>query len=300
MKKAKFALTFSVISCAALFLLATRSFAEDVLPLPYDMTFDCPEMTLDTMTDFIPCNHLPGALQGTGGATDGHYSQITSDANFPLGGGGRGFRQWIGEATNDLTTGLDWDFLYGTGGREEKELWIRWYVRWEPGFTWGTSGLYGQKVIYLAKSPSGTDSIYFNWGGDFLRITNGLFIISGNFGTWDFWNLSGKKTFADGSWHCIETHIRTESSLGAGNGFMEWWIDNVLRLNGSNFNTGSAGIPNFAMPSNGNGNANGTTQWMDIDDVSISNTGRSGCPYPYATMGEATAVPQSPTNLQLK
>ncbi|TAJ98444.1 MAG: hypothetical protein EPO39_18260 [Candidatus Manganitrophaceae bacterium] len=301
-KKLIFSASITVaITAAALFFSTSHGLAADgviIPPLPYQNTFDCPEATYSVPT--LVCNFVPGQLAQNPTGPAGHYSQITSDANFPLGAGGRGFRQWIGLVKNESSPGFDYDFYYGVGGREEKELWIRFYIRYQPGFTFGTDGAFGHKIVYLSKSSSGTDSVYFAFLGTQLVMTNGAAAAkSSGFGLWDFWNLSGRQTYSDGSWHCSEIHIRTESSLGAANGMTEWWIDNVLRVSGSGFNTGSAGIPAFTFPSNNSASGTGDYIYLDIDDVAISKTGRIGCQYPYATMG-TTAAPQPPTNVQVK
>lgn len=306
MKITKFAFTFSVSFCAALFFLTPYGLAADPMipPLPYTHTWNCPETSYTTLG--LVCNNL-GFDQNPNDDGLGHQSQIATASNFSLGGGFRGFRQWLGIVKNESSPGQYYNFFFGGGPtpRQETNLWIRWYIRYQPGFTFGGGSPDGHKIIYFQKAPSGVDSMYLEFAHGNLRLTNGADIINsiGGFGLNNFWNLSGTSSTADGSWHCAELHYKVESSVGARNAEAQLWIDDVLRLNGSGFATGSAGIPAFTLPSNNHESGTGGAIWLDIDDLAISNTGRIGCPYPYATMGTAPASsssPASPSGLQVK
>lgn len=281
------------LAVIAHFFLAAPGFTEDKLPLPYNTTFNCPEAVFNNNANRPDCDHLPSAWQAYSNVAGGPYTAITSAANFPNGAGGRGIRFYIGPTTNDSSSGINYEPT--TTGN--KEVWVRWYTRWQPGFSYGTDGNNGHKAVYFNNDP------YFNWGGNFLRITDGVFIrIVGGFGLWDIWNSSGKSFTADGSWVCSEIHYKVETSPGAGNGVAEWWINNVKRMGFNDINYGApanGGFNFFGLPANGNGNTSGSYMWQDFDDVAISTTGRIGCPYSTSS-GASSAAPLPPANLKVE
>jgi len=159
-----------ILSLVVIFLLP--QIVSAAVTLPWSTTFNCAEWTSPNIPATINCDGL-----GRGGdwvCTDGtgsHATQITSGANMAAGGGGRGFRNWYGPCKNNNSGGVD------AGFARQKELWVRWYMRFPTTFGWSTnSGCAAPdiqpKLIYvdLGTSPSNEFQPYlYHW--DSLRMS---------------------------------------------------------------------------------------------------------------------------------
>src|SRR5688500_1127099 len=82
-----------------------------LINLPWSTTFNCPEwnQSLGLLASIVKCNGLAGGGAWTSSA--GSKEQITSAANNPSGGGGRGQRSWIGDGVNNGSGGMSVSFL---------------------------------------------------------------------------------------------------------------------------------------------------------------------------------------------
>lgn len=213
----------------------------------------------------------------------GHTSTISSASNNTSGGGGKGFRVWMGDGSNIDSATIRVDFTSA-----QKELWIRWYVRYQQGFNWGPDQY--EKMLYI-RTGIGYD-IYPGWNqwGYFWFTQQGYAPIDppiANYG-WDNVMskgslLNGHRT-ADGLWHYLEVHIKMDTTKTPDwNGVAELWIDGVKRLSATNVNYSNANLNAKAgwwsvqLKSNQHGPHNGLGgSYVDIDDVAISNTGYIG------------------------
>jgi len=74
----------------------------------------------------------------------GRSTQAVSAANNSKGDGGLGFRAWVGDGVNIQSGDTRIDFP-----SPQKELWIRWYQRYQAGFSWSGGGPQYDKTLYL-------------------------------------------------------------------------------------------------------------------------------------------------------
>jgi hypothetical protein len=101
-------------------------------------TFDCGEWSQATDWGNLDCD---GLVPASAGKCDGSGGLITLDANNPEGGGGKGLRHWVGDGSNMHSGGI------GFMLQPQKELWIRWYMKYEEGFKW--EALVYDKWVYM-------------------------------------------------------------------------------------------------------------------------------------------------------
>ena len=106
------------------------------IDLPWSTSFDCEEY-VETHNNFTP--NCPGIEVGLWGDIVG--TAITTLANNPLGSG-RGIKFLKGDGTNNSSLAARISF-----NDYQKEIWIRWYIKYEEGFAW--SSLLYDKLIYL-------------------------------------------------------------------------------------------------------------------------------------------------------
>ena len=239
--------------------------------LPWSTTYNCPEWNSTSTTPGQPigCDNME--TPGVSSTRAGHYEQITSEANYPGGGGGRGQRHWIGGGVTSFGCG-DQDNSSGVIIRfpsTQNEIWVRWYQRFQTGFTW--SGYDGFKLIYVQPSMGYFQTARNSWpeGSQFDIYTN-----SGDNTHWGTTNGYGyEDVWGDpsiGAWHCLEVHFKRETS--GSNGVMQFWVDGVLKANHSTVRYGG-GVSWLELPSNAKTFPCGAAdKYVDFDDVSITNS----------------------------
>ena len=198
----------------------TPAFA--LITLPFSTTYDCAEQQQLDGT-WVTCQGLSN--NGDWRTSNGSKEQITSAANYPGGGGGRGQRHWIGQSSGN--TNGSGSISYSWNGRVQ-EIYVRWYVRWEAGLRLG------------GDTPPGSvrqhKLIYFNGSGCGSAVAGCVFDVEGN--SWSFtiagtsfnqalngntgWDglfrCSGYTCQSDGRWIRLEIHLLNETSGPANNG----------------------------------------------------------------------------------
>ena len=249
--------------------------------LPWSTTYNCADWTQSNGLNNVNCDGLTGGGDWT--TSSGNEEQITAAANYSGGGGGRGQRQWNGDGTNNVSGGtrIAWTTA-------EPELWVRWYMRYENGYTWATSGnsLIFDKWLYFDVGSNhyalvegytyfDQNRILSNYDSNDVGSTgNGWDTIMSNGNT-----VNGHKT-SDGQWHCYEVHIKMDTG-NAQNGTGEIWIDDTLRYSKNSINySGTSGVTGWTSTLIGSNQAyplNGRDVYVDFDDITISATGRIGC-----------------------
>lgn len=270
MVKMRFMFIVLIFALSISFFYPKRSHAD--ITIPFSSTFNCPEQNQST-AGWVNCDGLKRAGAHTTSA--GNVSQITSSANFPGGGGGRGHRYWIGPGTNNNSGGIDFEFP------PQSELYVRWYVRWQPGLDLNNS----QKMLYFAFGQN----VYFDMGDNSTAIR---VVVSGEPSTvqgWGWDQLSDGNALAnisDGSWHCTEIHVKRVP--GSNNDIAEWWFDGVRRLHFTNLNF-SSDFTIFGAPANQRANVS-VDMWNDTDDFEVRTTGPIGC----------LDAPAPPQNLEVR
>ena len=265
--------------------LVTPAWAE--ISLPWSCTFDCDEWTKDETSPLyanpIVCNNDCDGLVEWGGymTSCGDYEQITSDANNPSGGGGRGQRHWYGpgnDGENDNSGGLALYFA-----DHPAEIWIRWYMRFPTGLSW--SRINYDKLIYLFLEPISADvEIILEWyGSDGFRVAvqgvSGVVSPTANSGAGWLTFIHEDLTAGDDEWHYFEAHLKIDTD--GSNGIAEVWIDDVKIINEHSVNFGglshgNTGFSHMLIGSNQETVNSITCEPVDFDDISISATGQIG------------------------
>jgi len=250
--------------------------ATDISSLPWSSTIDCDAWEYNRVDngDDINCtddeNALLHHLHGNDcGGTDKN-AEIISAANHAAGGGGRGLRHWECDGEDNRTGAVKVSF-----SPLPTEVWVRWYMRYQEGFTWEWSdrGLLYDKMLYFNGNiviPEWKDA-------DRLNIYMAGSNHNSSVGTgWDTIMAAGDDDeghkASDGQWHLYEVHVKA----GIGDGVLEFWIDEVLRLQFTNQNLGTGGFSNIAIGHNQVAPENGGPRYVDFDDIVISDTGYIG------------------------
>ncbi len=255
LEKNNYTCLFVLLLC----VLGTPCFAG--VNLPWSTTYDCADWDNG---DTINCDGLGSA---GGWSCYGNYEQITSAANNPNGGGGKGQRHWYGDGTNSGSGGSSVEFS------AQPEIWIRWYMRYPLGFTWSTS--YGNAPHYdkILLTFAGGEKRQIKLEGGGIGLGGGT-VPTPTSGGQGWANINGGAT-GDGQFHCYEVHIVAET--GVNNGTFEVWIDGVQVLSDTSADFGSsAGIDSIIIGSNQESPDNGGVVAVDYDDIAISNTGYIG------------------------
>lgn len=241
------------------------------ISLPWSTTFDCADWL--TYSDPLNCDGI--GKGGSWATSSGHYDQIISAANNSAGGGGKGYRHWVGDGINNNGGGITVSFSPQT------ELWMRWYHKWALDFQWNT--LIYDKLLYFDMGQSGS-TIIEPYGFDkfTFRLYTGTQDYQSASGTgWDTIMSAGAldgngHRKSDGQWHCFEIHIKQETS-GNSNAELDFWIDGVSVMHETGFQFGdSTGWETITLNSNQRTVNNGVDMPVDMDDIAISNTGYIG------------------------
>lgn len=233
------------------------------------------EQLVDGLSD-AAVGQTGDGLSGDGSWTTnlGAGDSILAAANNPSGGGGKGFRHWVGDGTNNGGGGINLQWT------PTSEVWIRYYIRFQTGFTWGPGDNGGYiKTIYCNSGRPGT--FYF---GLHHGVVGGHIEVdpiggTGNHHsavTWADWQ--GGAT-GDGLWHCLEVHAKMNTSGAASDGVFEFWLDGTqLYSNSTAHFSNSDGAQFSAMhPSNhANPQNGGVDVYVDYDDIVISDSGYIG------------------------
>lgn len=280
---------------------------------PFSTSFDCPEASIlyNNADNWQGCGLMEwwgngecycdyGDMINSCSSSCGQHSWINapgifSAANNPLGSG-NGFREWIW--TNSAGTATDYDVNiipgYYTFSTPQKELWIRWYMRFQSGID--IANTYYMKTMYIRAQNGGQSQCVpdFGPGADsFTLVAQGGG--GSNYAGQDDANCSGcgLRTMSsgtgitDGTWHSLELHIKMDTNGGSGraaNGIAQFWLDGILKIDNSsiNWSNGDAisqeGWIWFDFPNNistGSGEqllTGGQEMYIDWDDVSVANT----------------------------
>lgn len=262
MVKMRFMFIFLIFALSISFFYPKRSHAD--ITIPFSSTFNCPEQSQST-AGWVNCDGMTKAGDHT--SSSGSESQITTAANYPGGGGGRGHRYWIGPGDNNNSGSIRFDF----DSTPTREMWVRWYVRWEAGLDLNNS----QKVLYIIGGNN--LQIYFDIGDNEnkIRVVSSGNIMVGQEG-FGWLDLNGGSAQSDGAWHCFEIYVKNNTT--AGTDILTWWIDGVQRAHTSTatFNSNDP-VRGFGLPANQRAHNISRDYFNDTDDIAISTTGRIGC-----------------------
>jgi hypothetical protein len=239
------------------------------VPLVFETTFDCADWNQSMgLGDANVCAPQDG-ISGYGGWTTNNNSQdeISAAANNPAGAGGKGFRHYRGDGTNNNGGGLSITFPAPV-----TEMWVRFYMRYSLGFSW---------TFAPDAHPHYTKDHYINVGGP------GAMVFGYQGGAWGLydgktahpsamgWYASqGNSYTGDGKFHCYEYHVKQAGTAGV----IEIWFDGVQQLTKTGVDLGNTPWSYFALGSNQNEpiGAGATDYYTDYDDLAISTVGYIG------------------------
>lgn len=247
------------------------------MALLVNTTFNYPAWTQsDGLSDAV-CSGAVDGVTGNGSwtASPGAVEdQFTSAANMAAGGGGLGFRHWLGDGLNNVGGGIVINFTASA------EVWIRYYIRYASGFTWGSRT--ANKSIYVNRGQGGT----FYFGPYDGVIGAHVEVDSTDEGhgagnrysstTWATWQ--GGST-GDGLWHCLEVHAKMNSAGATSDGELHYWLDGTqiyARTNVHFSDSNGSTFSDMAVGENADSPLNGAPTAVDYDDIAVSNSGYIG------------------------
>jgi len=277
MNKIKENLMVKRISIVSLLLLSLllQGNAFAAVALPWQTTYDCADWTQPVTYSSSPI--CDGITPAGGWGPPTLTEQITSAANNANGAGGKGQRHWLkGQGTGTCTQtdgnsgGTRIDFNAGVS-----EIWVRFHLKFQPGFAW--TNYEGYKLLYFSHDSGinfnylqiGTNKAnnplaYYTQYGDQVMYTASEGYVS----------MYGSP--ANGTWHSIEIHIKSETSSGAKDGVLQMWVDGINKANYSNVNHGfkSNGwnISGVLIASNIKCIEGTSPQYTDYDDIHVTST----------------------------
>lgn len=212
---------------------------------------------------------------------EGNCTQVTSGANNPLGTG-NGFRAWFTNYQKESSGQVKIDF-----SEPQKELWVRWYMRYEDGVRWVNNLVPFNKVFYIRTSgknktqqiPSLRDVFCLAVQGSGVDQNTPSFSNAG-------WMQIYPTGVADGRWVAFEFHIKMDTAgVKVGNihttpfnGVAQLWVDGVYKGGFTNINMSEMssdsrlGWKEITFFENQEPNAVGQTiAHVDFDDIVIYN-----------------------------
>ncbi len=271
-------------TCVLAMIAMSNAPSAQSVPLLFQTTFNCADWNQKMgLMDADVCGVGDG-IAGSGGWTvsTGVSDQITPAANNPSGGGGKGFRHWRGDGSNNDGGGLAISLPTGV-----TEMWVRLYQRYQSGF-----GFTGGGPLYIKDNywgACGSGCVIFgiqgrnSWGVNFNGSTNYSSSLT--------WAASQGGAVGDGRWHAYEYHLKQNGSAAT----VEFWFDGTRYLNDTAANLGSTPWSSFKLGSN-EATVTGCSAgcYTDYDDLAISVTGRVG-----TSGGTVTPPPAAPINVHV-
>jgi len=232
--------------------------------LPHSTTYDCSEWT---QGESVTCDEF--TIGGSWMTADGALEQIISEANYSDGNGGRGQRHWYGPGENDNSGGLDLPFTNG-----QTEFWMRIYMRFEEGFYFDTYS--GLKYLYFRHSDGAAHNYILigmgtDGGIDYYTQVGGMshYRNASNYG----WEDIHGGTTSDGTWHCYEIYIKSETGEGTNDGILRVWVDEELIIESTSvdhgLNSNSYEITSVLIGSNAKWIPDEPDFYHDYDDIAI-------------------------------
>ena len=219
------------------------------------------------LSDANVCNPGDG-ISGNGSWTsnNGTVDQITTSANNPGGGVGKGFRHWVGDGTNNGGGGIS------VSWPSTAEMWFRYYIRFQAGFAW--SGAINMKTI--RPNQGGANGWYFGLHQGFVGGVIGGSSIHHASVRWADW-MGG--AVSDGNWHCLEVHSKLNSSPSTADGVFEFWLNGARIYSDTavTYPSTSEGFAGSVIGGNHADPLNGQEMAVDFDDIAVSANGRIGC-----------------------
>jgi hypothetical protein len=244
---------------------------------------ECSQRGLDgkTSCDHVQNDGIQWAWGGGIGLGD-TYTQAVAAANYPGGEGGLGARFWNYDGRNELSGPIKVAFP-----SPQKELWIRWYMRYQEGFGWKDHVIDYNKTLYIRTNVPHNAVI--------PSLVTNRFRISTQVPSWNHyadvpsgWNQTYGPEYSDGSWHCFEIYIKMDTQDNPYNSIYRMWLNGEL--------IGEKTNVNFS-----DNNATAREGWVYFDFNNNQNevdnsSGPLGVPYAYIDYDDMVIYNQTPPN----
>ncbi len=237
--------------------------------LVFETTFDCLDWDQSMGSGDSEVCGTDDGIAGHGGWTtsNGSNDQITADANYSGGAGGKGFRHFRGDGTNNNGGGLRISLPAPV-----TEMWVRVYMKYSAGFSWTfapESHPHYTKDFYWNVNGGGNVLIFGYQGGGWGLNNNGNHPSS-----LDWFASQGDSYTGDGQFHSYEYHVKQDGP----DGVIEVWVDGIQYLDKTGVDLGDVPWSYFGLGENQSEviGAGATDYYTDYDDLAISTTGRIG------------------------
>jgi hypothetical protein len=253
-------------------VVSSTAFTTDQAPVGnpafYEETFDFAQSCAMGSYEGLPScsgvdpNNDVGWEWDAGNNVNGSHTKVLAAANMSQGNGGMGLRFYKGAGANSQSGGPTWNF---NGIRDE--FWLRFYVRYESGFSWDFFNNDKQFFINTSSYQDGSSNTHvFVFQSDGLEFVKLGEAATGVFTGVDWFDIFGNTS--DGLFHMFELHAKWHT--GAGNdGEGRIWIDNVLQGQRTNINWGSGSGWRWMYGHHNQRNPSGGPWYVDIDDMAI-------------------------------
>lgn len=227
----------------------------------WETTFDCApwEALLPNYSYPLSCD---GIARGADNA--GLVWAIAANANNPDGAGSLGARFWKGSGGDNINSGT----ASVAFPSPQRELWVRWYERYESGFSWG--GSIDVKSLYFKGTNSNP---YIGYQGADYRLYHanaGRYATSAEGGWTDVYQTGT----SDGAWEVFEVHIKADTD--GTDGVVQIWVGGDLLADYQNVDWGAggasfAGWDSFEFLSNQKDPGLARAYYVDADDIAVYN-----------------------------
>ncbi len=251
-----------------------------------------------------PCSVSGANTMNIGGVNYSVLDNAVATGFSPYGGSGKSFVFWNEPClTEGQSWGSDGILGYWLGATGYQELYIRYKIRFMPGWVWNTSsspmmklghwghysglptnpfGFFSDQtfplfVPGLAKYGSGTYPLeLYLYSADTTGATRqeAGYQICGN-----YTDPTTAGCPNDNNWHTLEYHMKLNTAAGTANGIKQAWWDGTQVLNITDVEWVRSGDPanygiNHIMLGGNNYNlySSGGEQWYSLDDLVISTT----------------------------
>ncbi|WP_299077906.1 fibronectin type III domain-containing protein [uncultured Paraglaciecola sp.] len=229
------------------------------------------ECAMNAATPAVDCNSLaPNGIvwsdydSGNPLNTAGYYQSVVTAAANPNTLSPYGARFWNDDGTNAVTPKAKINLEAA-----EPELWVRWYMRYQPGFAWSSGNPNYDKTIYFWENgPGGVSILFEHASGTFMILSgSGAFTEVPASPTISWQDVFGATS--DGLFHLFEMHVKMDTD--GTDGIAQAWIDGVKIIDSStaDFN-GMLGIKRGDFHSNQSSVSNSGPEYIDYSDMEWS------------------------------
>lgn len=271
MQKIRFKI-IKIFQCimVGIFLSIGFSVHAGTVTFPWSESFNCSEYVAPNYYTFTPSCSPTTALDITSHShTYPLFPSLLSAADH-TGDGGVGYRLYNSDGANISSSSLGIDFA------QTKEMWIRFYMRYQYGFAWTnditnpiTDYMNNDKILYYKTNEGSVGIFEYAWA-DAMRAVGSSATDNAIFSVPTGWEtIMGSKT-SDGAWHCYEFHYKIDTD--GTDGVAQIWVDGrylggTTSINWSNnIEIIKEGFTGVTLQSNQRDPNNSEAFYIDMDD----------------------------------